>query len=212
MQCRPLRPFAANVTTAPLGTTNHQATRPVDNVDGLVNIIRPWTTARARSLQAEFRCVSHTFGIVRDVSDEGGPALFRLVRFWSRRWTRSVAIDIEGDAMTPQHVLVVDAIAALRRGGAGVAVGELAQQLGLDQSGASRMAASAIDAGYLQRRRAETDARRSALELTPAGYDLLASSHEWQRARFTELTKTWSTGDRARFASYLDRLAREVGA
>jgi DNA-binding MarR family transcriptional regulator len=160
----------------------------------------------------DFGCESHTFGTVRGVSDEGGPALFRLVRFWSRRWTRSVAVDIEGDASTPQHVLVVDAVAALQRGAAGVAVGELAQQLGLDHSGASRMAAAAVDAGYLRRRRAEADARRSALELTPAGHELLAAAHEWQRARFAELTRDWAARDRTRFAAYLDRLAQEIGA
>lgn len=149
---------------------------------------------------------------VSGVSEEGGPALFRLVRFWSRRWTRNVVVDIAGDALTPQHVLVVDAVAALHRGEAGVAVGEVARQLGLDHSGASRMVTAAVDAGYLRRRRAETDARRSALELTPSGRDLLAASHDWQRARFIELTADWSARDRDRFAAYLDRLAREVGA
>jgi len=137
--------------------------------------------------------------------DDGGPALFRLVRFWSRRWARGIAAD--GPSL-PQHVLVLDAVHA----GDEATVGDVAHQLGLDHSGASRMVAATVDAGYLQRDRARSDARRSVLSLTRAGEDLLRSSHHWQRSTFVELTSSWSERDRTRFAAYLERLAREVGA
>lgn len=139
--------------------------------------------------------------------DDGGPALFRLVRFWSRRWARGIAAD--GPSL-PQHVLVLDAV----HSGAGdeATVGDVAHQLGLDHSGASRMAAATADAGYLERTRARADARRSVLSLTPAGAELLRSSRDWQRSTFVELTSSWSERDRTQFASYLERLAREVGA
>jgi DNA-binding MarR family transcriptional regulator len=144
--------------------------------------------------------------------DDGGPALFRLVRYWSRRWTRGVAVEAGHDASVPQHVLVVDAVDAIRRDGAEATVGQVAQQLGLDRSGASRMVAAAAEKGYLQQQRARSDARRSALALTAAGQDLLDQSHQWQRAKFVELTADWSSSDRTRFAGYLERLARDVGA
>ncbi len=137
--------------------------------------------------------------------DDGGPALFRLVRFWSRRWARGIAA---GGPSLPQHVLVLDAV----RAGAEATVGDVAHQLGLDHSGASRMVATTADAGYLQRTRARTDARRAVLSLTPAGEELLRSSRDWQRSTFVELTASWSQEDRTRFAGYLARLAREVGA
>lgn len=139
--------------------------------------------------------------------DDGGPALFRLVRFWSRRWARGIAAD--GPSL-PQHVLVLDAVQALDGGEA--TVGDVAHQLGLDHSGASRMAAATADAGYLRRGRARADARRRVLTLTTAGEELLRSSRDWQRSTFAELTSSWSEKDRARFAGYLERLAREVGA
>lgn len=141
--------------------------------------------------------------------DEGGPALFRLVRFWSRRWARGIADDRPSP---PRHVLVVDAVDARLRAGLEATVGDVAAQLGLDRSGASRMVAVAIDEGYLERRRGPSDARRSPVDLTADGRALLEASHRWQRETFLELTAAWSASDRSRFAGYLERLAREVGA
>ncbi len=144
--------------------------------------------------------------------DDGGPALFRLVRFWSRRWARGVAEQVGADASLPQNVLVVDAVDTLRRDDAEATVGELARQLGLDHSGASRMVAAAMQGGYVERGRSETDRRRSALALTAEGRALLDSSRRWQQARFAELTRHWDDHDRTAFAHYLGRLAREVRA
>jgi len=133
---------------------------------------------------------------------DGGPALFRLVRFWSRRWAR-------GAVEHPQVVLVVEAVHAA---GADASVNDVARQLGLDQSGASRMVSAATAEGYLVRARAATDARRTALRLTPAGSELLTAARNWQRETFEQLTAHWPTADRERFAAYLHRLADEAGA
>jgi DNA-binding MarR family transcriptional regulator len=134
------------------------------------------------------------------VSD-AGPALFRLVRFWSRRWARGPG--------EPQLVLTVEAVSGA---GAEASVNDVARQLGLDQSGASRMITAATTAGYLERARSPVDARRSVLRLTPAGEQLQAGARDWQRQTFTELTAHWPAADRERFARYLQRLADEVGA
>jgi DNA-binding MarR family transcriptional regulator len=139
---------------------------------------------------------------------DGGPALFRLVRFWSRRWARGVAA--ADDTSSVPHVLTVEAIDTC--GAVEPAVGDVARQLGLDHSGASRMVAAAVERGYVERARGTGDARRSVLRLTAAGRELIEASHEWQRERFGELTAAWDAQDRARFAAYLDRLATEVGA
>ena len=149
--------------------------------------------------------------------DGGGPALFRLVRFWSRRWARGVAADGGEDAAHVAHVLTVNAIdscIAAAQGGddGGVTVGEVAHRLGLDQSGASRMVAAAVDAGYVERGRAASDARRAVLRLTRAGRGLIESSQRWQQSMFEELTAEWDERDRERFAGYLRRLATQVGA
>ncbi|MDN5913911.1 MAG: MarR family winged helix-turn-helix transcriptional regulator [Pseudonocardia sp.] len=147
----------------------------------------------------------------------GGPALFRLVRFWSRRWARGVAVDGgEEDTAVVTHVLAVNAIdsclVAAQGGDGGTTVGEVARRLGLDQSGASRMVAAAVGAGYVERGRAPSDTRRAVLRLTRAGHGLIVSSERWQQGVFEELTAEWDELDRERFAGYLRRLARQVDA
>src|SRR5262245_26764563 len=99
----------------------------------------------------------------------GGPALFRLVRFWSRRWAADAARQGAGDAGHVGHVLILEAIDAaagagqggpgtggpgtggVGTGGAGTtaAIADVAVQLGLDRSNASRMLASAVAAGLV---------------------------------------------------------------
>ena len=148
-----------------------------------------------------------------DASPDGGPALFRLVRFWSRRWARGVAhameVDVGGDAAVG-HVLTVDAVAASAAPGA--TIGDVARLLGLDRSGASRMVAAAEASGFLERRRSESDARVTRVRLTAEGDALIAAAEEWQRLAFADLTADWADEDRERFAGYLQRLAAQVGA
>ncbi|MGI5228662.1 MarR family winged helix-turn-helix transcriptional regulator [Actinoallomurus sp. CA-142502] len=140
--------------------------------------------------------------------ENGGPALFRLVRFWSRRWSGLAAEELTGQARHVQHILTVEAA----EGAADADVGTIARRLGLDHSGASRMVRDAVAAGYLVRSAAERDRRRASLRLTAEGRALLEGSRRWQRRTFAELTAGWDDADRERFAGYLRRLADEQGA
>ena len=142
---------------------------------------------------------------------EGGPALFRLVRFWSRRWARGVAVGVDEEASLPQHVVTLEAVNACT-GQDGATVGEVARQLGLDHSRASRMVAAVEAAGFAQRSRSGSDGRRSVVQISGTGLQLLQTSRRWQRRMFDELTRGWSERDREQFAGYLERLASEVGA
>jgi DNA-binding MarR family transcriptional regulator len=145
---------------------------------------------------------------------DGGPALFRLVRFWSRRWsnqafTRSNPAP-DDDRWRVQHIQVVEAVAAARRTSAETTVTDVAEHLGLDHSGASRMVRDAVAAGYLAREGSAHDRRRVVVRLTNSGHELLAASHDWQRRCFDQLTATWNEHDRRQFAGYLQRLADET--
>ncbi|GHE92987.1 MarR family transcriptional regulator [Amycolatopsis deserti] len=141
-----------------------------------------------------------------------GRALFRLVRFWSRRWAPEVAQRLDEDAprtATVQNLYVVEAVhSAAPRGE--VTVADVARQLGLDRSVASRMIADAVRDGYVRRQTSAEDARRARLSLTAEGEAFLAVSHAHQEQVFEALVAHWPAEDRRRFASYLDRLAREV--
>ena len=136
---------------------------------------------------------------------DGGPALFRLVRFWSRRWSTPPSLD-------DQRVRHVEVLSAVTAAGQESTIGAVARQLGIDRSGAGRFVRDAVEAGLLQRHAADPDRRRAAVSPTPEGRALLAAALDWQRDAFAELTATWRPADRARFAGYLQRLADEQGA
>ena len=136
----------------------------------------------------------------RSAAADGGPALFQLVRFWSRRWAVADVDDQVG------HILVLEAIdAAARRGSA--LITDVAVELGLDRSNASRMLAAAESAGLVSKVVSSEDARRTMLGITPDGGRLLAAAREWQAETFERLVDGWPTADVRRFAAYLMRLA-----
>ena len=140
------------------------------------------------------------------MTSDGGPALFRLVRYWSRRWATGPP---SAEDRQVQHVLAVTAVDAA---GAEPTIGAVAHQLGVDQSGASRLVGAATAQGYLTRVAASGDRRRAAVALTDTGRAVLADAQSWQRAAFSELTAAWDPSDQERFAGYLQRLADEAGA
>ncbi|MFG1789939.1 MarR family winged helix-turn-helix transcriptional regulator [Nocardia sp. NPDC049149] len=143
---------------------------------------------------------------------DGGPALFRVVRFWSRRWINRTSEDLPDELRHAQHVQVVEVVAATIEQGGEATITSVAHQLGLDHSGASRMVRDATAAGHLSRAESEHDRRRTSLALTTRGEQLLADAHEWQRHVFAELTADWDDQDRRQFAGYLRRVCDQLQA
>ncbi|GAA3573546.1 MarR family winged helix-turn-helix transcriptional regulator [Nonomuraea rosea] len=82
-------------------------------------------------------------------------------------------------------------------------VGGLAEELGVDQSVASRMVADCISAGYLLRAASQEDGRRTVLKLTPEGADLRDGFAKAQRAAYEHITRDWPEGERLEFARLL---------
>lgn len=138
----------------------------------------------------------------------GGPAFFRLVRYWSRRWQHTAG---DERRIEPQllHVQLLEAIDAAAARGA-VSVSQVADELGLDRSGASRMISVAVSAGHVERRSAEDDARRAEVAMTRRGRALLGAARTWQQAAFERMLADWSRADVQRFSSYLERLAQQT--
>jgi DNA-binding MarR family transcriptional regulator len=131
-----------------------------------------------------------------------GQALFRLVRYWSRRWTGAGhAVDLDH----ARDVMVTEAVASLSQRD-GATVNAVANELGIDQSGASRFIAQAVQRGYLRKAPAQQDARQRVLHVTPAGDALLRAAHAWQEAVFANLTAGWPEQDVRQFQGYLERL------
>ncbi|MDJ1136121.1 MarR family winged helix-turn-helix transcriptional regulator [Streptomyces iconiensis] len=124
-----------------------------------------------------------------------GEALFAFVRHWSRR---SMA---GGDGLAEQGrlVLVTEAVHTLTQRGTEATVNAVAHEIGIDQSGASRLVKGATEAGYLTMRAPENDGRRRRATVTPSGLTLLKRAHDWQEQVFDELTEGWSEQQRRDF-------------
>ncbi|MCU1646823.1 MAG: MarR family transcriptional regulator [Nocardia sp.] len=94
--------------------------------------------------------------------------------------------------------------------GSEVTVGRVAELLGTDPSVASRMVSDIIKAGYLVRAASQLDGRRTVLELSPHGEELMNRFRKHQRDAFDYITADWSEGDRLDFArlmlQYVDSL------
>ncbi len=116
-----------------------------------------------------------------------GQVLFSFVRHWSRRPPGS---DPNG-AEQGRLVLVVEAVHALNQRGTAATINQIAHEIGIDQSGASRLVTNAVRAGYLVLRPGEDDARRRQALLTSAGHELLAQAHAWQERVFDRHTCGW---------------------
>jgi len=136
-----------------------------------------------------------------------GAALFHLVRFWSRRWVTTPPDEVTAEMAQVRDIMVLEAVHAAAAKAQTVSVANVAYELGIDHSGASRMVSEASRHGYVVRRAAADDARRATLTLTNAGLDVLAAAHAYQDDVFAQLTAGWPARDVARFATYLRRLA-----
>ncbi|GAA5065856.1 DNA-binding MarR family transcriptional regulator [Thermocatellispora tengchongensis] len=134
-----------------------------------------------------------------------GQLLFAFVRYWSRRAAA-------GDASIAEQgrlVLVTEAVAALAGRDEPATVNAVADEIGIDQSGASRLIKSAVEAGYLTMTTAPSDGRRREVSVTPAGRTALRHAHAWQEKVFAELTAGWSRQRRDDFQRAMaDLIAR----
>lgn len=134
-----------------------------------------------------------------------GQVLFEFVRHWSRRWTASGergpagqdAAD-QGTAEQGRLVLVTEAVHSLSQRGEAT-VNAIAREIGIDQSGASRLVKSAVTAGYLELRLPRADGRRREVSITPAGIAMLGDAHKWQERIFATLTEHWTSRQRDDF-------------
>ncbi|MFC7640510.1 MarR family winged helix-turn-helix transcriptional regulator [Streptosporangium lutulentum] len=81
-----------------------------------------------------------------------------------------------------------------------ITVGAVAEFLAVDPSVASRMVTDNIKASYLIRAASQQDGRRTVLQLSPEGAELMARFRRHQRSAFEYITADWSDHDRLEFA------------
>ncbi|GAB2569079.1 hypothetical protein Aab01nite_08130 [Paractinoplanes abujensis] len=112
-----------------------------------------------------------------------------------------------GQAEQGRLVLVTEAVLALRQRGRAATVNAVADEIGIDQSGASRLIRSAIEAGHLgPAADGGGDGRRRPVTVTAAGHEMLAHAHEWQERVFDRLTEGWPARRRRDFQQAMSEL------
>ena len=93
-----------------------------------------------------------------------------------------------------------------------ITVGVVAERLAVDPSVASRMVTDCISAGYLVRAASQQDGRRTILQMTGEGMDMLAAFRRHQRSAFEFITRDWPEAERLQFArllvKYVDSVAQ----
>ena len=85
-------------------------------------------------------------------------------------------------------------------------VSEVAQQLGIDLSVASRQIASLKAEGYVDRREDDRDRRAQLVAITPAGRRALHESHRRMVSAFTQVLEGWDDEDVDSLTRGLERL------
>ncbi|MCZ2850512.1 MarR family winged helix-turn-helix transcriptional regulator [Modestobacter sp. VKM Ac-2978] len=121
--------------------------------------------------------------------------MFSFVRHWSRR-------SAAGDPGAPEQgrlVLVCEAVHCLTERGISATVNAVAHEIGIDQSGASRLIKSATAAGHLIMKASVVDGRQRRASLTAAGRSMLDHAHAWQDEVFDQLAADWSDERRRDF-------------
>jgi DNA-binding MarR family transcriptional regulator len=141
-----------------------------------------------------------------ELLDAVGPAFSKLRR------TSLLEVENPISAKDLSRTLVLNIVLEhTQNDGAEVTVGMVAELLGVDPSVGSRMVSDNIKAGYLRRAASQEDGRRTVLELTPEGAELMARFRRHQREAFEYITADWPQRDRLEFArlmlKYVDSLA-----
>lgn len=111
-------------------------------------------------------------------------------------------------AVDPAVFAVLDAVE--ERGPSSVT--DLASILGVDQPRASRLAAKAVDEGFLVRQADQHDGRRSLVSLTTSGRQQVDAAHSSRQEVFALAMADWSADERTTFARLLTEFVAGISA
>lgn len=91
-------------------------------------------------------------------------------------------------------------------------VSDVAQDLGVDLSVASRQLAALAADGYVERRPDANDRRAQLVEITPAGRRALTDAHRRMVAAFDEVLSGWSAAEVDALRAGIERLRADHAA
>lgn len=126
-----------------------------------------------------------------------GTAFSRL-----RRRTSSVPIDTPVARTDVRRDLL---LAIVEESDGLLSVNAVAAAMGMERTAVSRLAASCVSDGLIERVASQTDGRSITLRLTPDGREVLANSRHQQRRAFEYITRDWNDDERLQFARLLHK-------
>ena len=86
-----------------------------------------------------------------------------------------------------------------------LSVNGAAAALAMERTAVSRLVATCVEHGLVERVASQTDGRSITLQLTERGREVLRQSRHQQRQAFDYITRDWSQEDRVQFARLLHR-------
>lgn len=90
----------------------------------------------------------------------------------------------------------------------GISATEIGQRTQMDKVAVSRAIAGLIEMGYLERRQSQEDARRSYLDLTPAGHDIYDLIVPLALSEEAKLVSALNTEELAELTRLMTKLAK----
>lgn len=151
----------------------------------------------------------YTYSVgIDDLLDELDDLLVRIRVAQQRPSWRRRLFDGPANHLGLADVRVLRAVE--RRSGA--SIGEVAEDLGIEHSSASRAVTQVVDGGFLAKSSSTGDQRRVMLELTESGRQALQDVTARRRAMVAEVVIDWMPSDIARLNELLDRLVDDFDA
>lgn len=135
-------------------------------------------------------------------------ALLRLRRLWAASKHR--ILDDGVTAVEVSSLLVVEACARCDELGEEANISDVAHLADVAPSTASRLVDTAEDAGLLQRQPSRESARRTRLELTPAGRALRTRAVSARTGWLADQLADWEQADVDELGRYLQRFANQI--
>ena len=139
-----------------------------------------------------------------DLYRELARSLMRLRRLWLQQGRRRRLIEEIGQPIAMSVLRTLFAIDSLNSDH--TSVGDVAAELEVDASTASRLVESAVANGYAARSPSAVDRRKSVLKLTPAGREMLVNARRGREQLLSEVTAGWTADEIELVANLLNRL------
>lgn len=121
------------------------------------------------------------------------------------RALRALGLDVDLAQVDVLFAIAVPSLANQANEQDETMVSTVAERLLIDPSRASRLVAEMVSAGYARRAVSQRDARRTILELTPAGQAIVDAVHKFKWLLLGEFFSGWSKDDIAVFVPLLER-------